>query len=230
LAAGRVVLIRHGESEWNAVGRWQGHSDVGLSPLGRCQAARTAVVLAEHEPDICMVASSDLMRVTETAVPAARALGLDLHVDRRLREIDVGWWGGLTTAQIEARDPGTFAAYRVGEDVPRGGAETEGQLRARVTVAVEELRASCDTGTLLVFCHGGPIRSVVAEALGLPANPRPQLAGPDNCSRTVLAHRDGTARLCSYNETAHLLDLQRSGASGDDTVEDSRPCHPGNRA
>jgi broad specificity phosphatase PhoE len=205
LAAGRVVLIRHGESEWNAIGRWQGHSDVGLSPLGRCQAARTAAFLVEHEPDVCMVVSSDLERVTETAVPAARALDLDLHLDRRLREIDVGWWGGLTDAEIQARDPTMFAAYRAGADIPRGGAETESQLRARVTAAVDELRARCDTGTLLVFCHGGPIRSVVADALGLQANPEPLLAGPDNCSRTVVAHRDGTARLRCYNETAHLL-------------------------
>jgi probable phosphoglycerate mutase len=207
LAAGRVVLIRHGESEWNAVGRWQGHSDIGLSPLGRCQADTTAQFLARHEPDVCAIASSDLVRVTQTAAPAARALSLEPYLDRRLREIDVGWWGGLTTAEIEARDPAMFAAFRAGRDIPRGGAETEEQLRARVTAAVEDLRARCDGGTLLVFSHGGPVRSVVAAALGLPANPQPELAGPENCSRTVVLYRDGVARLSCYNETAYLCDV-----------------------
>jgi broad specificity phosphatase PhoE len=203
--AGRVVLIRHGESEWNAVGRWQGHSDVGLSPLGRRQAAATAAFVARHEPDVRMVVSSDLERVTETAEPAARALGLELKIDRRLREIDVGWWSGLTTEQIKARDPEAFAAYRDGRDVPRGGAETETQLRSRVTAAVDDLRAQCDDGTLLIFSHGGPVRALVGETLGMSVTAQRALGGPANCSRTVLAHRDGTVRLRCYNETAHLL-------------------------
>jgi glucosyl-3-phosphoglycerate phosphatase len=205
LAAGRVVLIRHGESEWNAVGRWQGHSGVGLSPLGRRQAAATSDFVAKHEPDVRVVASSDLMRVTQTAEPAARALGLALQIDRRLREIDVGWWSGLTAAEIQERDPEAYAAYRAGQDVPRGGAETETQLRARVTAAVEDLRARCEDGTLLIFCHGGPVRALVGHALGMSVTAQRALAGPANCSRTVLAHRDGFVRLRCYNETAHLL-------------------------
>jgi broad specificity phosphatase PhoE len=210
-----VVLVRHGESEWNAVGRWQGHSDIGLSPTGRCQASTTAEFLARHEPDVRMIVCSDLVRATETAEPAARVLGMDLHIDPRLREIDVGWWSGLTTAEILARDPDMYAAVSAGRDVARGGAETEAQLRSRVTAAVEDLRTRCDSGTLLVFSHGGPVRSVVAAALGLPANPQPELAGPDNCSRTVVLYRDGHARLSCYNETAHLSDVRLRRAPGD---------------
>lgn len=205
MVAGRIVLIRHGESEWNAVGRWQGHSDVGLSPLGRRQAAATAAFVARHEPDVRMVVSSDLERVTQTAEPAAHALGLTLQIDRRLREIDVGWWSGLTTEQIRARDPESFAAYRDGRDVPRGGAETETQLRSRVTAAVNDLRAQCEHGTLLIFSHGGPVRALVGDALGMSVAAQRALGGPANCSRTVLAHRDGIVRLRCYNETAHLL-------------------------
>jgi probable phosphoglycerate mutase len=205
LTARRVVLIRHGESEWNAVGRWQGHSDVGLSALGQRQAAATAAFLARHEHDVRMLVSSDLERVTQTAELAARAFDLPLRIDRRLREIDVGWWSGLTTDQIKVRDPEAFAAYRTGQDVPRGGAETETHLRARVTAAVEDLRSQCEDGTLLVFCHGGPVRALVADALRMSVTAQRSLAGPANCSRTVLAHRDGVARLRCYNETAHLL-------------------------
>jgi probable phosphoglycerate mutase len=199
------VLVRHGESEWNAVGRWQGHSDIGLAPLGRRQAAATAAFVARYEPDVHMVVSSDLERVTQTAEPAARALGLPLRIDRRLREIDVGWWSGLTTEQIKARDPDAYAAFRAGRDVARGGAETDMQLRDRVTGAVDDLQAESEPGTLLIFSHGGPVRALVADALGMSVAGQRALGGPANCSRTVLAHRDGTVRLRCYNETAHLL-------------------------
>lgn len=204
-AAERVVLIRHGESEWNAVGRWQGHSGVGLSARGRAQAEATAAFLARSEPDVGMVVSSDLERVTQTAEPAGRALGQAVHLDRRLREIDVGWWAGLTSAEIMARDPAAWEAYLSGEDIPRGGAETETSLRQRVCAAVEDLRERCGPGTLVVFCHGGPVRALVAETLGMPVRRQRALAGPGNCSRTVLTYRDGFARLRCYNETAHLL-------------------------
>lgn len=204
MPAERVVLIRHGESEWNATGRWQGHGGVGLSPLGRSQAAATATFLAEQEPDVGLIVSSDLPRVTETAEPSGRALGHDVLLDRRLREIDVGWWSGLTTADIVARDPDGYAAFRAGQDLPRGGAETGEQLRARVTAAVGDLRRRCDGRTLIVFCHGGPVRALVGAALGLSIVAQRGLAGPGNCSRSVLTHRDGTVRLRCYNETAHL--------------------------
>jgi probable phosphoglycerate mutase len=205
LAAERVVLIRHGESEWNAVGRWQGHGGVGLSARGRAQAEATAAFLGKYEPDVQLIASSDLPRVTETAEPTARSFGLDLCVDRRLREIDVGWWSGLTSPEIAARDPAAFTAYRAGDDVPRGGAETETQLRKRVAAVVDELRVRCGSGTLLVFCHGGPVRALVGHALGLSVRGQRGLAGPQNCSRTVLTYRDGMVRLRCYNETAHVL-------------------------
>lgn len=205
LAADRVVLIRHGESEWNAVGRWQGHGGVGLSQRGRAQAAATAAYLRTYEPDVALIVSSDLPRVTQTAEPASRAFGLGVHIDRRLREIDVGWWSGLTTAEIMQRDPAAFAAYRAGDDVPRGGAETETQLRERVTAAVGELRTRCAGGTLLVFSHGGPVRALVGHVLGLSVRAQRGLAGPQNCSRTVVTHRDGMARLRCYNETAHIM-------------------------
>ena len=204
MPADRVVLIRHAESEWNAAGRWQGHGGVGLSSRGRGQAAVTAAFLADREPDVALLVSSDLARVTQTAEPAGRLLGLDVVLDPRVREIDVGWWSGLTTAEIEARDPDAFARYRAGEDIARGDAETEAQLQARVTAAIDELRAPCDGGTLLVFCHGGPVRALVGAALDLSVAARRGLSGPDNCSRTVLAHHDGRVRLRCYNETAHL--------------------------
>jgi probable phosphoglycerate mutase len=205
VGADRVVLIRHGESRWNAAGRWQGQGGPGLSDLGHRQAKVTAALLAAHVDDVALLVSSDLPRVTETAEPAARMLGLPVETDARLREIDVGWWSGLTTDEVVARAPDALAAIRAGHDVPRGGAETVGDLRARVAPAVAELAASCDGGTAVVFSHGGPVRAVVGDALGLSVIDERVLAGPGNCSRTVLTYRAGHPRLACYNETAHLV-------------------------
>lgn len=204
MPAERVVLIRHGQSEWNAAGRWQGQRGPGLSARGRRQAAKTATYLRARERDVRMLAGSDLARVTETAAPLVRGLGLELHEDARLREIDVGWWSGLTGDEVAARDPETLAAIRAGEDVPRGGGESERDLRSRVVQAVAELVAACNSGTLLIVSHGGPVRSVVGDVLGIPIGSQRALAGPGNCSRTVLTFDDGRARLRCYNGTAHL--------------------------
>lgn len=189
---------------WNAEGRWQGQGGPGLTGVGHQQAAATARFLAVHEPDVTSVVASDLPRVTETVAPTAAALGIAVQTDVRLREIDVGWWSGLTTPEVTQRDPDVLTAMRAGDDVPRGDAETGQQLRDRVTEALVELVSVCEGGTMLVFSHGGPVRSAVGDALGLSIAQQRRLAGPDNCSRTLLTYRNGRPRLRSYNETAHL--------------------------
>lgn len=198
------MLIRHAESQWNAAGLWQGQQGPGLSDHGHRQAKITAAFLAATVDDATLLVSSDLPRAAETAEPAARVLGLPLRTDERLREIDVGWWSGLTTDELLARAPDDMAAIRGGDDLPRGGGETVGDLRARVAPAVADLAASCDGGTALVFSHGGPVRAVVGDALGLSVIDERVLAGPGNCSRTVITYRNGRPRLACYNETAHL--------------------------
>lgn len=204
MVADRVLLIRHGESQWNAVGRWQGHGGPGLSPRGRRQAKVVADVVAAAEPQVRLIASSDLPRTVETAEPTADVLGVSPVLDARLREIDVGWWSGLTTAEVAAKDPEALAALEAGEDIPRGGAETAGALRARVVEAVDEITATCDGGTVVVFSHGGPVRALVGHLLGLSVAQQRTLSGPDNCSRTVITFGPSGPRLRCYNETAHL--------------------------
>ncbi|HEX6255460.1 MAG TPA: histidine phosphatase family protein [Euzebyales bacterium] len=206
MPADRILLIRHAQSQWNAEGRWQGQQGPGLSALGHRQAEATAAFLSARADDVRSLVSSDLPRVTETAAPTARALGLPLETDTRLREIDVGWWSGLTTHEVVARDGDRMAEIRDGADLPRGGAESVADLRARVAPAVDELAAAHDGGTILVFCHGGPVRAVVGALLGLSIVAERALAGPDNCSRTVVLHRgDHGSRLHRYNDTAHLV-------------------------
>ncbi|WP_171906781.1 histidine phosphatase family protein [Jiangella alba] len=202
----RLVLIRHGESTWNAEGRIQGQLGPGLSGRGRDQAATVARWLRDHHPRVGAVAVSDLPRVTETAAAYLDLAPSAVVTDPRLREIDNGDWSGRTTAEVAAAYPEQIAAIRRGEDLPRGGGETFAQLTARVDDALRELAGRLVAEPVaLVFTHGGPIRVAVAAALGLPAGGHALLEPPGNCSVTelsVLVGPDGTTlarRLAGYN-------------------------------
>src|SRR5438105_7468126 len=105
-----LLLIRHGETEWNRERRIQVHTDIRLSPGGSSQARQLALRLA-HEP-IQAVYSSDLARSRETAVPLAELLGLTLRTTPLLREVGFGAWEGLTVSEVEARWPDEYAAWR----------------------------------------------------------------------------------------------------------------------
>jgi probable phosphoglycerate mutase len=154
-----IWLIRHAESTWNAERRWQGQSDPPLSPRGREQAAALAarlVALGLHA-----IVSSDLRRAAETASIVAARLGLALVLDPRLREHDVGAWGGLTEAEVAARWPDDLARFRSGDlDVRMGGGETRRELAVRVQAALGALRAVYAGRRLGLVTHGGVIRAL----------------------------------------------------------------------
>lgn len=201
----RVVLVRHGQSLWNAAGIFQGQSGPGLSELGREQAALVAEHLAERFDDISLLAASDLDRVAETAAPATARLPVPLVVDVRLREIDVGRWSGRHHEDVAREQPEAVAAWRRWEDsVPNGG-ERVSEVRARAWPALEDLRARAGDGTLVVFTHGGVIRVLVGAALGLDPAAESRLAPVANASLTVLRERSGQMSLSTYNEAGHLV-------------------------
>jgi broad specificity phosphatase PhoE len=159
-----VHLARHGESDWNAAGRWQGHADRPLTELGRRQAAELAERLACVPLDA--VYSSDLRRARETAEPVAKRHRLEVTVLRSLREVDVGAWSGLSRPEVERRFPEAFARWRGGGQGWEDG-ETYEQMTERVVGAVLEIAAAHPGGEVLVVAHGGPIRALHAVALGL---------------------------------------------------------------
>lgn len=202
----RLLLVRHGESDWNAKGLFQGHARTGLSSLGKEQAAATARHLARAASDASLIVRSDLERVAETAAPTELALGVEVRVDPRLRELDVGTWEGLTWADIERDHAATVAAWRAGEDVRCGGGETFGELRSRVWAALTALAGG--DGTVLVFTHGGPIRIAAAAALELPRLGERRLLHVANCAISELLLDDGAAFLVSYNRVGHLDGLR----------------------
>jgi glucosyl-3-phosphoglycerate phosphatase len=187
-----LVLLRHGESVWNAEHRYQGQQGTGLSARGRQQAKEAADYLQSFEFD--EIVASDLQRVRETLQPYVDLVGGPVRVDKRWREIDVGTWGGRTFADVYAEEPDVVEAFARGEDVARGGGETFAQLRARVWEAAQAI-ARAEVGRVLVVTHGGPIRVAAASALGLPAGDELLLDPPVNCSLTTV-RLDG---LSSYN-------------------------------
>lgn len=181
----RILLARHGETDWNRLGRWQGHADPPLNDAGRAQAAQLAERLAGD--GIAAIYSSDLTRASQTARVVADRLGLDVVEDRGLREIDVGAWSGLTRAEVEQRFPEGYARW-LGGEIGHDG-ETRDELTLRVVGAVERIAAAHPEGTILVVTHGGAIRALRRHAAGDPGDPI------ENCGTSALELVDGVLRV-----------------------------------
>jgi broad specificity phosphatase PhoE len=159
-----ILLARHGETDWNAVGRWQGHTDRPLSERGRQQAAELAERLANAEIDA--VYSSDLLRAVKTAEPVAKRLGLPLQTLPELREVDVGTWAGLTRDEVAERFPDGFRRWREWQAGWEDG-ETYDEMGERVVEAILMLAGEHEGGRVLVVSHGGAIRALHAAAAGI---------------------------------------------------------------
>jgi probable phosphoglycerate mutase len=157
-------LIRHGETDWNLHGRWQGHTDIPLNEDGRAQARQLAARLRAERAHFDAIYSSDLQRAWETARIFGAALDLAPLPLPALREINVGSWSGLTSAEVQAQDPELYAGYKSGEDVVRGGGERFVDLYTRVVAAIEQLAEQQPGRTLAIFTHGGPVRALLMHA------------------------------------------------------------------
>jgi broad specificity phosphatase PhoE len=180
----RLLLVRHGESTWNAQSRWQGHADPPLSPFGERQAEDAAERLAEIAT-IVAVWASDLVRARRTAELIAHRLGVErVREEPRLRERDVGSWSGLTRDEIEERWPGYLAARRSPPDF-----EGDSELLARVRAGLAAVVDGSDRGDVLVVTHGGVVRTV-ERSLGATPERLPNLAG-----RWLLAESPGDLAL-----------------------------------
>jgi broad specificity phosphatase PhoE len=169
-----ILLARHGETDWNREGRFQGHADPPLNDTGRAQAARLAVELADVE--LAAVYSSPLRRALETAEVVAAAHDLTPIPLDALREVDVGSWQGLTRPEIETRFPDQFARWL---DYEQGWAdgETYEDMSQRVVAALLELAVEHGGKQILAVTHGGPIRAAFAFANGT-SNAEARRVGP----------------------------------------------------
>ncbi|MDQ1695464.1 MAG: glucosyl-3-phosphoglycerate phosphatase [Frankiaceae bacterium] len=194
----RVVLLRHGRTEWNATGRFQGQLDSPLDLIGKAQALGAAVALAPMEPDA--IVSSDLSRAVDTAGAVAAEAGLEVVLDPRLREIDLGEWQGLTRAEARGRFPEEYADWQAGEDSRRGSGETYAEVGARSAACVVEWLDRLGPGGLLVaITHGGTARATIGTLLELPPDTWWRLAPLGNCRWSLLGDIGRGWRLEEHN-------------------------------
>jgi probable phosphoglycerate mutase len=215
-----LVLLRHGETDWNAEGRAQGHADVHLNATGRAQAETVAPVLAAFRP--VRLWSSDLARASQTAEYVAAASGLEIEPDARLREYDMGARSGFTLGELAVAFPEEYAARLAGRHTPLvAGEESTDQVRDRVVPALRDCLDALEPGrTGVVVLHGGCLKVGLLGLLGWPWELSGSLQGVENCAYSVLSeHPDGTGlRLTSYNEKAvgsrHGPDFATDGPVG----------------
>jgi probable phosphoglycerate mutase len=166
-----VFMTRHGETDWNLEGRWQGHTDVPLNERGRAQARAVAETL--REVGLVGLVSSDLSRARETAEIVGASLGLGVaYVDADLRERMFGVFEGLTRAECERLHPEAWRAW-VEEQRPADGVEPPSSVAARVTAAIRRAaeRIGREGQPVLLVSHGSALRSVVHQATGASVGP-----------------------------------------------------------
>jgi len=200
----RLILLRHGQTDYNVTGRMQGHLNSVLTSVGHEQAAAAAPVLAALEPD--RVVSSDLQRAVDTAEVVGAACGLAVKFDARLRETHLGEWQGHTVAEIDGDYPGAIAAWRSDPTWAPPGGESRVAVVARSRPVVDELDAEFAdsdeaSSTVLLVAHGGLIAGLVTGLMELPTEVWPSFGGLGNCRWAVLARRADHPRwrLAGYN-------------------------------
>jgi broad specificity phosphatase PhoE len=150
-----LIVVRHGQTAWNASGRSQGWAPIGLDEKGREQAAACAVALRDLVPPPVRLVSSDLPRAFETASYIGQALDVSYSVTPALREVDVGAWQGLTDTEVRLAHPDAYRRWKSGEDVRRGGAETYAEAGARVAGYIKTLVSVTEPSvSIIVVGHG----------------------------------------------------------------------------
>ncbi|MBX3063280.1 MAG: histidine phosphatase family protein [Anaerolineae bacterium] len=197
-----ITMIRHGETDWNVNGRWQGQAPVPLNNLGREQARITAEFLATNGHRYDRILASDLSRAFHTAQAIVEQIGGEIERDTRLREIDLGEWQGLTNAEVEAWDGERLKLVRADTlNAVRPGGESWAQVGARAYTCICDCAKQKHGQRILVVSHGGTIRAILNH-LGLL---EVEMAHIDNCSRTILSTADTEKwELTSYNLIDHL--------------------------
>ena len=175
-AVKRLVLLRHGQTAWNAERRGQGHLDIPLDEIGQLQAKAVAPWMASYRP--VRLVSSDLARAAQTTVLIAETTGLTPTYDARLREYDLGDRTGLTLTEYAERFPAEYDAYREGRFEAVSGGENTAQLLARFRPAIDEVADSLADGeTAVVVSHGAALKVALMDLLDWPDEPRPDPQG-----------------------------------------------------
>lgn len=192
------MLWRHGRTEWNASGRFQGRLDSPLDPGGLADVERAASVLAGLPPAALLTSSAG--RAVATAAYLEKLTGLAAAVEPDLQELYLGEWQGLSLAEARARFPDEHAAWVRGEDLRRGGGETYAEVGARAAPVLQRALSSLPPGGALVaVSHGGTIRASLGRLLSLPVDVWWRLAPLGNARWSVLVEGARGWRLAEHN-------------------------------
>jgi probable phosphoglycerate mutase len=205
-----IHLIRHGETDWNLAGRWQGHADVPLNDLGQRQARLLAQRVQSEQIRFDAIYSSDLARAYQTAWELGAAVRVPVQLYPPLREIDLGTWSGLHYDQIRERFPIEAKLLEQGQDIPRGGAETLSALQKRVVEAVEAIIAHRDGETIALVTHGGCIRMLLAHADSYRGDGFKRYPHIGNTSISIMRCAPGSWEVLSINDMRHLENTQEA--------------------
>jgi probable phosphoglycerate mutase len=204
LPVSRVLLWRHGRTEWNAEGRFQGQQDPPLDEIGREQAVRAAphLLAAGLDAEDTVVVSSDLSRAAETAATLTALLGVPLRLDERLREHGLGTWEGLTRDEVARRFPDQYAAWTAGRPVPDRGGEDPAAVAERAMAALADLPA---VTTAVVVTHGGTAGRLLEHLLEMDPGHRRVFGALANCAWSELGAQSGRWRLLRHNASVPQL-------------------------
>jgi len=204
MTASSIILLRHGVTDWNDGGRFQGHADIPLNDAGREQATAAGELL--RDAGITRAVSSDLSRAAETAQLVTARLStasgeIGVQTDERLREVNVGSWAGMSVDDIGKEEPDFWPALREGRDFPRSPTgESATQAGQRVALAVlDHVEAAADGEVLLVVGHGLSLRVGALLLMGLDYSHARLFGGLVNCHWMVLRPGEDHYRLLSYN-------------------------------
>ena len=201
----RLVLVRHGVTDWNREGRFQGHLDPPLADDGRREARLVAARIAA-DPDLrpVRIVASSLARAHETAEAIGAAADVPVEADPRLMEIGQGEWEGRTHDEVSVTDAARYEVWRSSDGLPPGGESIDGTLR-RLGAAIDALDG--EAWPVVVVSHGGTIRVLARFLFGLSAT-RAWALDVDNASISVATAVDGRWRLDRWNDTLHLLGVE----------------------
>jgi probable phosphoglycerate mutase len=204
----RFLLIRHAATAWTAQGRFQGQTDIPLSPHGRRQAAALAQRLMATT--LHMLYASDLQRAWETAGAIAAPRALPVHAEPRLREMAFGRWEGLTYAEIQQQEAQSLADWERDQlHSAAPGGETLLHMTERVRAAYVDLLVAGQEKTVGLVAHGGPLQLLLCLALGLPPQAYWQFAVSPASLSELCVYEQG-AILTRLNDTHHLCTLSQS--------------------
>ena len=209
---GTLLIVRHGETEWNAEGRIQGHTDIGLSERGAEQARSLAGRLANLHIDAAY--SSDLKRTSETAKLALGDRDIVLNETPLLREYNKGAFEGMTLTEIKAQFPEEYPRY-LEKDLdyaPKGG-ETARDVSARMAGIISKIKSDHLDETVLVVSHGGVLRAAMVSLLGMPLEGNWSFVF-GNCGLTTVDTYHDNAILHQFNDTSHINGTVHHGLAG----------------